>query len=109
MFIEKDPSTHYYVESEQGVKNWLDIYPDMEDAKVVDHRGDYMCFSPAAPTHKAVMRRMPDYENAYIAARIPLGMMSSAGVGRIMSEYILEGAPPVHYKRALDFLSPERI
>jgi glycine oxidase len=87
----------------------LDIYPDLGDAKIVEHRGDYMSFSPNAPNAKPVMGRLPGYENAYIAARLSVGMMAAAGVGRIMSEYVLTSEPPVHYKRLLEHLSPAKL
>ncbi len=86
----------------------LKIYPNLEEAKIVEHRGDYMSWSPEEPHHKPVIGRLPNYDNAYIAARISVGMMASAGVGRIMSEYILTGKPPAHYTRLLNYLSPTK-
>lgn len=87
----------------------MKIYPDLGDARIVEHRGDYMSWSPHAPHSKPVMGRLPDYENAYIAARLAVGMMAAPGVGRIMSEYIMTGKPPLHHTHLMRHLSPGRV
>lgn len=87
----------------------MKIYPDLGDARIVEHRGDYMSWNPDEPHSKPVMGRMPGLDNAYIAARLSVGMMAAAGVGRIMSEYVLTGQPPVHYTHMLDHLDPAKV
>lgn len=101
--VRLDPETKFELMDEL-----LKIYPDLGDAKIVEHRGDYMSWSPKAPHSKPVIGRMPNYTNAYIAARLSVGMMASAGVGRIMSEYVLTGETPAHYVRMLDHLDPAK-
>jgi glycine/D-amino acid oxidase-like deaminating enzyme len=102
--VRLDPETKFELMDEL-----LKIYPDLDDAKIVEHRGDYMGWSPTKPESKPVLGKIPGYENAYIAGRSSVGMMASAGVGRIMSEYILEGKPPYHYMRMMDYLRPDKL
>lgn len=108
-FVDADAPVRLLPETKLKImEEMMKIYPCLEDARIVEHRGDYMSWNPMKPYHKPVIGRLPNYDNAYIAARISVGMMASAGVGRIMSEYILTGKPPVHFVRALDHLSPTK-
>jgi len=83
----------------------MDLLPSMGEAKLIEQRGDFECWSPPPYRIRPVLGRLPDWENAYLATRVgTLGMMI-LGAGRVMSELILQGKPPVRFRRMLEVLS----
>jgi 4-methylaminobutanoate oxidase (formaldehyde-forming) len=45
---------------------------------------------------RQLMGRLPSFENFYVAAGFnSIGIMSSAGVGRVMADWMLDGRPPM--------------
>lgn len=87
----------------------LELLPSLGEAKLVEHRGDFEGWSPAPRRIQPVLGRLPEYENAYVAARFgTLGMMMSLGAGQVMTELLLAGErPPVRFRRLLEVLAPE--
>jgi len=45
------------------------ILPALEDAHIVEHRGDLLAMAPTPPHQKPVMGRFPQWQNGYVAAR----------------------------------------
>jgi glycine/D-amino acid oxidase-like deaminating enzyme len=85
----------------------LEMNPDLEDAKIVEYRGDLQGWAPTHPHMKPVMGRIPEWENGYTAFRFgTLGMCQSAGVGRIMAQMIDTGKRPVNHVKMLESLDP---
>lgn len=86
----------------------LDLLPSLNEAKLVEQRGDFEGWSPPPRRIQPVLGRLPEWDNVYIAARFgTLGMMMSLGTGRIMADLILAGGGiPVRFKRVLEVLSP---
>jgi glycine oxidase len=84
----------------------LKLLPELEDAKIVEHRGDLMSWAPDPVRSKPVLGRFPDLDNAYIAARIAFGMGMSVGVGQAMADIIVDGHPPNFLAKAMETLSP---
>jgi glycine/D-amino acid oxidase-like deaminating enzyme len=88
----------------------MELLPSMGEAKLIGQRGDFECWSPPPYRIRPVLGRLPDWENAYSATRFgTLGMMMSLGAGRVMSELILQGKPPVRFRRMPEVLSPAGI
>jgi glycine/D-amino acid oxidase-like deaminating enzyme len=86
----------------------ITLLPRVEEAKITEHRGDLEGWAPPPNRTQPVLGRLPEWDNAYVAARMgTLGMMMSLGVGRFMAELITrEGQPPNHVKNMMDYLSP---
>jgi glycine/D-amino acid oxidase-like deaminating enzyme len=88
----------------------MELLPSMGDAKLIEQRGDFECWSPAPLRIRPVLGRLPEWDNVYLATRFgTLGMMMSLGAGRVLSELILQGTPPVRFRRLLEELSPAAI
>lgn len=86
------------------------LLPSLEEARVLEHRGDLMAWSPSPNYLQPVLGRLPKWDNAYVAARIPYGMMLSPGVGQVMADLIInEGRPAHRFKNMLEYLSPARL
>ena len=92
-----------------GITEALKILPELEDAKIIDHRGDLMSWAPEPLRSKPVMGLLPDLDNAYITARIAFGMSMSAGVGQAMADLIIDGQPPNFLKKMMQTLSPSAL
>jgi len=87
----------------------ISLLPRLEESKVVEHRGDLEGW---APNHmQPVLGRLPEWDNAYIAARVgTYGMMLSLGVGQVMADLIIAGGrAPDRVKTMMEFLSPARL
>jgi glycine/D-amino acid oxidase-like deaminating enzyme len=86
----------------------IDLLPTLEEAKLVEHRGDLEGWAPPPNNIQPVFGRLPEWDNAYIAARLgTLGMTMSTGVGELMAELIIaEGRIPDHVKTMMELLSP---
>ncbi|HTX54896.1 MAG TPA: FAD-dependent oxidoreductase [Candidatus Baltobacteraceae bacterium] len=88
----------------------MELLPSMGEAKLVEQRGDFECWSPPPNRIRPVLGLLPDWDNVYLATRFgTLGMMMSLGAGRILSELILHGKPPERFRRLLAELSPAAI
>ena len=83
------------------------ILPALENAKLLEHRGDLMAYPPTPPYHKPVMGRLPGWQNGYVATRFGgLGINMSPAAGELMAELIATGRAPLRAKRMLETLSP---
>lgn len=87
----------------------ISLLPRLEEAKIVEHRGDLEGW--ALNQMKPVLGLLPEWDNAYIAARMgTFGMMLSLGVGQVMADLIVAGGrPPDRVKTMMEFLSPARL
>jgi glycine oxidase len=85
-----------------------ELLPALNDARLVEHRGDFEGWSPGPRHIQPVLGRVPGSDNAYVAARFgTMGMMMSLGTGRIMADLIVAGdRTPVRFQHLLDVLSP---
>src|SRR5262245_17524425 len=85
-----------------------ELLPALNDARLVEHRGDLEGWSPTPRHIQPVLGRVPDTDNVYVAARFgTFGMTMSLGTGRIMADLILAGdRTPVRFQHLLDVLSP---
>lgn len=89
----------------------IDLLPTLNEAKVVEQRGDLEGWSPPPRRIQPVLGRLPEWDNVYIATRFgTLGMMMSPGTGRVMADLIIAGGrPPARFKNMLEVLSPAGI
>ena len=87
----------------------VDLLPRLEESKIVEHRGDLEGWAPNFM--QPVLGRLPQWDNAYVAARVgTFGMMLSLGVGQVMADLIVaEGSIPEHTRNMMQLLSPARL
>jgi len=92
------------LETLKGVARAL---PALEDATILENRGDLLAMAPTPPYHKPVMGRLPQWRNGYIASRFGgLGICMSPATGEVMAELIDTGKAPLRARRMLERLSP---
>ena len=93
------------------VNDAIELLPTLNDAELVEQRGDFECWSPPPNRIQPVLGRLPEWENAYIATRFgTLGMMLSLGAGRIMADLIIaDGRIPERVKTMMEVLSPSKL
>jgi len=93
------------------VSDAIDLLPTLNETELVEHRGDFECWSPPPNHMQPVMGRLPEWDNAYIATRFgTAGMMMSLGAGRIMADLIIAGGRiPDRFKTMMEALSPARL
>lgn len=83
------------------------ILPSLEQARLVEHRGDLLAYAPPAPCERPVLGRIPGWENAHVATRFGgSGMMLSPGVGELMAGLVADGSIPLRARQLMDVLSP---
>ncbi len=83
------------------------ILPTLEDAKIVEQRGDLLAMAPTPPYQKPVMGRLPDWQNGYIASRFGGdGVCMSPAVGELMAELVETGKVPLRARRMFERLAP---
>ncbi len=83
------------------------IWPALEDATIVEHRGDLLAMAPTPPYQKPVMGRLPEWRNGYIASRFGGdGVCMSPATGELMAELIDTGKPPLRARRMFERLAP---
>jgi len=83
------------------------IIPALEDATIVEHRGDLLSLAPQPPYHKPVMGRIPEWQNGYVASRFGgLGVCMSPATGELMAELIDTGKTPLRARRMFERLAP---
>jgi glycine oxidase len=89
------------------VNNVARILPALEDATIVEHRGDLLAMAPTPPYQKPVMGRFPEWQNGYIASRFGGdGVCMSPATGELMAELIETGKTPLRARRMFERLAP---
>ena len=93
------------------INDATDLLPILNEAELVEQRGDFECWSPPPNRIQPVLGRLPEWENAYIATRFgTLGMMLSLGAGRIMADVIIaDGRIPGRVKTMMEVLDPAKL
>ena len=93
------------------VNDAIELLPTLNDAELVEQRGDFECWSPPPNRIQPVLGRLPEWDNAYIATRFgTLGMMLSLGAGQTMADLIIaDGRIPERVKTMMEVLSPGRL
>jgi glycine/D-amino acid oxidase-like deaminating enzyme len=88
----------------QGVAR---ILPALEEARIVEHRGDLLAMAPTPPYQKPVMGRFPQWRNGYVASRFGGdGICMSPATGELMAELIDTGRVPLRARRMFECLAP---
>jgi glycine oxidase len=83
------------------------VLPSLEDATIVEHRGDLLALAPTPPYQKPVMGRLPGFRNGYVASRFGGdGVCMSPATGEVMAELIDTGKAPLRARRMLEWLAP---
>jgi glycine/D-amino acid oxidase-like deaminating enzyme len=83
------------------------VLPALEDATIVEHRGDLLAMAPTPPHQKPVMGRFPEWRNAYVAARFGGdGVCMSPAAGEVMAELIDTGQAPLRARHLFECLAP---
>ncbi len=89
------------------VKGVARILPALEDATIVEHRGDLLAMASTPPYQKPVMGRLPEWQNGYIASRFGGdGVCMSPATGELMAELIDTGKAPLRARRMFERLAP---
>ena len=104
--FDASPSEEKKMETVNGVAR---ILPALEDATIVEHRGDLLAMAPTPPYQKPVMGRLPEWQNGYIASRFGGdGVCMSPATGELMAELIDTGKVPLRARRMFERLAPGR-
>ncbi|MBW2275810.1 MAG: FAD-binding oxidoreductase [Deltaproteobacteria bacterium] len=83
------------------------VLPELESARIVEHRGDLLAMAPTPPYQKPVMGRFPDWRNAYVAARFGGdGVCMSPAAGELIAELIDTGQVPLRARHMFECLAP---
>jgi glycine/D-amino acid oxidase-like deaminating enzyme len=83
--------------------------PALEQAKILEHRGDLLAMAPTPPYQKPVMGRLPEWQNGYIASNFGgLGICMSPATGEVMAELIETGKAPLRARRMLERIAPTK-
>ncbi len=83
------------------------ILPALEDATIVEHRGDLLAMAPTPPYQKPVMGRFPEWQNGYVASRFGGdGVCMSPATGELMAELIETGKAPLRARQMFERLAP---
>jgi glycine oxidase len=83
------------------------ILPALEDATIVEQRGDLLAMAPTPPYQKPVMGRLPNWQNGYIASRFGGdGVCMSPAAGELMAELIETGKAPLRARQMFERLAP---
>ncbi|MHC4744114.1 MAG: NAD(P)/FAD-dependent oxidoreductase [Planctomycetota bacterium] len=87
----------------------IDMLPDMEEAKLIEHRGDLQAWAPGPAYNKPVMGVLPGIDNCFVATRFgTAGILMSPGAGKVMADLIAGEQIPKRFRRMLDYISPAR-
>jgi len=86
------------------------LFPEIENGSVVEHRGDLECWAPGLRM-RPVLGRHPEWYNVYLASRFgSCGIMLSLSVGELMAELIAKGGQaPYRVEKLLETLSPAEL
>lgn len=80
----------------------------LEDAAIVEHRGDLLAMAPTPPYQKPVMGRLPRWQNGCAASRFGGdGVCTSPATGELMAELIDTGDTPLRARRMFERLASE--
>ena len=92
----------------KNIEAAVNILPELlQDAELVEHRGDILSYGPDPIYQKPVIGPLPDWQNGYVATRFGgMGMVLSVGTGRIMADLIANNRTPNYARHLLDYLSP---
>lgn len=91
----------------RNIQAALELLPSLEEADLIEHRGDLIAYAPSPFYYKPVIGRVPGWENAYIATRFgAFGIQLSVGAGEIMADIIADGQVPYRAKHMMEHLSP---
>jgi glycine/D-amino acid oxidase-like deaminating enzyme len=83
------------------------VLPVLEEATIVEHRGDLLAMAPTPPYQKPVMGRFAQWQNGYVAARFGGdGVCMSPATGELMAELIDTGQVPLRARNMLECLAP---
>jgi glycine/D-amino acid oxidase-like deaminating enzyme len=83
------------------------ILPALEQAKLLEHRGDLLAMPAEAPLQKPTLGRLPEWRNGYVATHFGgLGINMSPAAGELLAELIATGKPPLRAAKTLDHLKP---
>jgi len=89
------------------VKGVARMLPALEDATIVEHRGDLLAMAPTPPYQKPVMGRLPEWQNGYIASRFGGdGVCMSPAVGELIAELIDTAKVPLRARHMFERLAP---
>ncbi len=94
-----------------GLEGAIDLLPSLQEAKLIEHRGDFEAYSVPPKNIQPVIGRLPKWDNAYVAARFgTMGFNMALGTGQCMADLITNrGLAPVRVKTMMDILSPARL
>ena len=110
---QKSPDAPQTTEEDKTmlISGAIDLLPTLNEAEIIEQRGDLECWGPSPNCTKPVIGRLPEWDNAYIATRFgTTGIMMSPGAGQVMADLIITGGrPPYRFKAMLDYLSPARL
>ena len=86
------------------------LFPEIEEGSIVEHRGDLECWAPALRM-QPVLGRHPEWDNVYLASRFgSFGIMLSLSAGQLMAELIArDGQAPYRVEKLLKILSPTEL
>jgi len=86
------------------------LFPEIENGSVVEHRGDLECWAPGLRM-QPVLGRHPEWDNVYLASRFGTrGIMLSLSAGELMAELIAGGGKaPYRVEKLLETLSPAEL
>jgi len=91
------------------VSGCTEILPELESAKLLEHRGDLLAMRASAPFQKPTLGRLPSWENGYLATHFGgLGINMSPAAGELMAELIATGRPPLRAAQTLEALALTR-
>jgi glycine oxidase len=89
------------------VSDCAEILPALEEAKLLEHRGDLLAIQASAPFQKPTLGRLLQWENGYLATHFGgLGINMSPAAGELMAELIATGRPPLRAAQTLAHLAP---
>ncbi len=92
----------------KNIEAAINLLPELlEDAELIEHRGDILSYGPDPIYQKPVIGPLPDWHNGYVATRFGgMGMVLSVGTGLIMADLIANNQVPYYARHLLDYLSP---
>jgi len=82
------------------------VLPDLKDAKLIEHRGDLLAYSPDPVYNKPALGRLPDWENGYIATEGSNGIHLSVGAGQILADLIVDGRVSCDARQMMEHIRP---
>ncbi|MDE0239596.1 MAG: FAD-binding oxidoreductase [bacterium] len=88
------------------VSECLEILPALEEAELVEHRGDLLALTSMS-MEKPTLGRLPEWENGYLATHFGgTGILMSPAAGELMAELIVTGQPPLRAAQMFARLAP---